>query len=173
MLFWLVSRLTMRTTVNVKEGEQLYMTYTYILSGTRSRQELLNKGKYFGCNCERCADPTELGTHFSSILCRKCKGGIIVPKQPLGKYFCNNFTYHIGAKNKGFGFLFFRWSVWMEMPAMRFYNTQLGRQYGHYNNRKRNICITRARNFHRKHKIVRKCFEQIQQNFASKSLLAG
>lgn len=77
-------RLTMRTTVNVKEGEQLFMTYTYILSGTRSRQDLLSKGKFFSCNCERCSDPTELGTHFSSILCRKCQGGVIVPDRPLG-----------------------------------------------------------------------------------------
>lgn len=74
----------MRTTVNVKEGEQLYTTYTYVLSGTRARRDLLNEGKFFECSCERCSDPTELGTHFSSILCRKCKGGIIVPNQPLG-----------------------------------------------------------------------------------------
>lgn len=88
----------MRTTVNVKEGEQLYMTYTYILSGTRSRQQLLNKGKYFGCSCERCADPTELGTHFSSILCRKCKGGIIVPKQPLGTISVTNARSKLAEK---------------------------------------------------------------------------
>lgn len=80
----LCGRLTMRTAVNVKEGEQLFITYTYILSGTQARQELLRKGKFFSCKCERCIDPTELGTHFSSILCQKCEGGAIVSTNPLG-----------------------------------------------------------------------------------------
>lgn len=78
-------RLVMRTTVNVKEGEQLYITYTYILSGTHVRQEVLKKGKFFSCKCERCQDPTELNTNFDSILCRKCEGGVIVSTNPLGK----------------------------------------------------------------------------------------
>lgn len=30
-------------------------------------------GKYFVCECKRCADPTELGTHMSSIACPNCK----------------------------------------------------------------------------------------------------
>lgn len=77
----------MRTTGNVKEGGQLYTTYTYILSGTQARQEMLRKGKFFSCKCERCLDPTELGTHFSSILCRKCDNGVIVSSNPLGKFF--------------------------------------------------------------------------------------
>lgn len=76
----------MRTTVNVKQGEQLFTTYTYILSGTQARQELLSKSKFFSCKCERCFDPTELGTNFSSILCRKCDGGVIVSTNPLGRF---------------------------------------------------------------------------------------
>lgn len=75
----------MRTTVNVKEGEELFTTYTYILSGTQARQEMLRKGKFFSCKCARCTDPTELNTHFSSILCRNCDGGIIVSTNPLGE----------------------------------------------------------------------------------------
>lgn len=47
--------------------------------GTFERQEHLREGKYFECDCDRCSDPTELGTHLSSILCTKCKTGYVNP----------------------------------------------------------------------------------------------
>lgn len=78
-------RLVMRTTVNVKKGEELYTTYTHILYSTRERQKHLRDGKFFTCSCQRCTDPTELGTHFSSLLCKKCDDGAIVSKNPLGR----------------------------------------------------------------------------------------
>ncbi|CAG7822316.1 unnamed protein product, partial [Allacma fusca] len=33
--------------------------------------------KYFECSCNRCKDPTELGTHLSSLMCQKCKKGAV------------------------------------------------------------------------------------------------
>lgn len=75
----------MRTTVNVKKGAELFTTYTHILHSTRDRQKHLRDGKFFICSCKRCTDPTELGTHFSSLLCKKCNDGTIVSKNPLGK----------------------------------------------------------------------------------------
>lgn len=47
------------------------------LKGTAERQENLMCGKYFHCKCQRCRDPTELGTHMSSIYCPDCKIGIV------------------------------------------------------------------------------------------------
>lgn len=47
-----------------------YCSYT---QGTAARQEHLYEGKYFVCHCARCTDPTELGTHLSSVLCQRCK----------------------------------------------------------------------------------------------------
>lgn len=44
----------------------------YPLQGTAARREHLWVGKYFRCQCPRCLDPTELGTHFSSLLCPAC-----------------------------------------------------------------------------------------------------
>lgn len=43
------------------------------MQGTAARQEHLLEGKYFVCHCARCSDPTELGTHLSSLRCQKCK----------------------------------------------------------------------------------------------------
>lgn len=48
------------------------------------RRQYLKEAKYFVCGCSRCADPTELGTHLSSLKCLgsdelPCEGGIQVP----------------------------------------------------------------------------------------------
>lgn len=77
---------TVRASVAVKEGEQLYSSYTYSLWPTLVRREFLKESKYFDCKCERCADPSELGTNLSSLKCQKCDNGIIRSSDPLGKY---------------------------------------------------------------------------------------
>ncbi|XP_061397830.1 uncharacterized protein LOC133333529 [Musca vetustissima] len=40
--------------------------------GTDERRQILREGKYFHCTCERCEDPTELGSHMSSFICSAC-----------------------------------------------------------------------------------------------------
>lgn len=64
----------------------LAASYTYTSDGTFTRQEHLRAGKFFTCHCDRCLDPTELGTDFSSIRCRKCNQpeAMIVSTNPLG-----------------------------------------------------------------------------------------
>ncbi|XP_055626230.1 SET domain-containing protein SmydA-8-like isoform X2 [Toxorhynchites rutilus septentrionalis] len=64
------------TTVPVKMGEMLHNNYTRSLFGTYERQTHLREGKYSSCTCERCLDPTELGTHLSSIRCTECDEGL-------------------------------------------------------------------------------------------------
>jgi hypothetical protein len=93
----------LRASTAIKKGEILYATYTYTLNGTADRQQHLLEGKYFQCNCERCLDPTEYGTHFSSLKCQKCLLGLIVASDPLGKQFNENFldnnkyNFHISS----------------------------------------------------------------------------
>lgn len=43
--------------------------YTHMLWTTQARKEHLLNTKYFSCQCPRCADPTELGTHISALRC--------------------------------------------------------------------------------------------------------
>lgn len=52
------------TTTEIKKDESIFACYTFTLSTTHCRQRHLQKSKYFTCNCERCLDPTELGTHL-------------------------------------------------------------------------------------------------------------
>lgn len=78
------SRMHIRATTEISKGSQLYSCYTYTLNGTMDRQQHLMEGKYFRCHCERCLDPTELDTHFSSMKCRECLYGDVDSSNPLG-----------------------------------------------------------------------------------------
>ncbi|KAK7070559.1 hypothetical protein SK128_024936, partial [Halocaridina rubra] len=40
------------------------------------------KSKFFACGCQRCCDPTELASNYSTLRCSKCKGDLL-PTDPL------------------------------------------------------------------------------------------
>lgn len=48
------------------------------------------KGKYFRCECARCIDPTELGTHLSSLKCQSCQIGCLIQMNGQSKWTCLN-----------------------------------------------------------------------------------
>ncbi|KAI5638448.1 hypothetical protein NE865_08913 [Phthorimaea operculella] len=72
-----------RAAVPIKSGEPLHLCYTYALWSTLIRREYLLESKFFNCECPRCADPTELGTHLSTLKCQKCDNGVILSTNPL------------------------------------------------------------------------------------------
>nr|XP_026495920.1 SET domain-containing protein SmydA-8 [Vanessa tameamea] len=72
-----------RAAVPIKTAEILHLSYTHILSPTLIRREHLLESKFFNCECPRCADPTELGTHLSTLKCNKCDDGLILSTNPL------------------------------------------------------------------------------------------
>ncbi|XP_031841457.1 SET domain-containing protein SmydA-8 [Nomia melanderi] len=76
-------RVRLRTTVRIPPGGELYGSYTHSLLPTMLRREHLLEGKHFACACQRCADPTELGTHMSSLKCNKCDNGIVLSLDSL------------------------------------------------------------------------------------------
>lgn len=80
-------KITLRSGRLIKAGEHLSIMYTDMLWGTAMRQHHLSTNKYFRCKCERCLDPTELGTQFSSMKCMgdigKTCGGTLLPKNPV------------------------------------------------------------------------------------------
>lgn len=55
------------------------------LQGTLKRREHLHETKFFWCCCKRCKDPTELGTHASTLLCPKCTNGFILSTDSLNQ----------------------------------------------------------------------------------------
>ena len=77
-------RCRVRAVRRIRKGEEICDTYTATLSNTASRRKSLKETKYFYCGCARCADPSELGSHFSTLVCRvqDC-GGYILCQDPL------------------------------------------------------------------------------------------
>lgn len=77
-------RMTVRAAVDIQVGQMITTSYTFTLDGTQRRRTHLKETKFFDCHCERCCDPTELGTHLSSVACPKCNGQqFTVPEDPL------------------------------------------------------------------------------------------
>ncbi|KAH1025142.1 SET domain-containing protein SmydA-8 [Dendroctonus ponderosae] len=79
-------KITFRAALHIKQGDHITTTYTNILWGTQERRKHLKETKYFACSCQRCRDPTELGTFFSALIClgtteEPCKG-IQLPVNP-------------------------------------------------------------------------------------------
>lgn len=89
-------KVRMRSGRMIKKGEHLSIMYTHMLWGTHIRQEHLLTNKYFTCKCDRCIDPTEIGTNFSAMKCigdiGKSCGGTLLPKNPIditSEWFCD------------------------------------------------------------------------------------
>lgn len=72
-------RISVQAAEDISQGCPVLINYTHTLWGTRARSIQLTTCKMFTCKCQRCLDPTELGTHLSSLHCLSCKGGMMVP----------------------------------------------------------------------------------------------
>ncbi|KAH8401492.1 hypothetical protein KR009_005858 [Drosophila setifemur] len=64
--------------VPLQPGDIIYNSYTNPLMGTSQRQHQLRLSRRLECTCSRCLDPTEMGTHMSSMKCRECDEGYAV-----------------------------------------------------------------------------------------------
>lgn len=83
-------KLIVQAARDIKINEHLSTSYSHVLWGTQLRQQHLKETKYFTCKCERCKDPSELGTNFSSLRCLGTDelgpcNGLQMPIDPLAK----------------------------------------------------------------------------------------
>ena len=77
-------RCRVRAVRTIKKGEEICDTYTATLCNTHYRRKSLKQSKYFDCSCVRCADPSELGSHFSTLVCPSTDcGGYMLCQDPL------------------------------------------------------------------------------------------
>lgn len=56
-----------RAAIPIRKGDHICITYSDPMWGTANRQQHLMESKFFTCRCDRCTDPTELSTQFSSL----------------------------------------------------------------------------------------------------------
>lgn len=77
--------------VPLESGSIVYASYTNPLMGTSQRQHQLRLARHMECACSRCLDPTENGTHMSSMKCRECSDGYAVCQlSESGDWRCTN-----------------------------------------------------------------------------------
>ena len=77
-------RIQVFASTNIEPGQEI--TNKYIKSDKPSyiRRPLLRQKWFFDCYCSRCSDPTELGSHLSSLVCGKTRcDGAVVPIDSL------------------------------------------------------------------------------------------
>ena len=68
----------------IDDGQEITNQYMKSDKPTILRRPLLRQKWFFDCTCVRCSDPTECGSHLSSLICEKTKcGGPVVSSSPL------------------------------------------------------------------------------------------
>ncbi|XP_021942369.1 protein msta [Zootermopsis nevadensis] len=100
------------STVPIKKGEIICVTYTQTLWGTLERRAHLKQSKCFDCTCLRCSDATELGTYIGAINCSQCKksGGkrndkliSTSPLEPSAPWKCEVCSHTIPGRQMAWG----------------------------------------------------------------------
>jgi len=61
--------------VKIKAGEEITNQYHKPDKATFIRRQTMREKWFFDCSCARCMDPSELGSHYSSLLCPKLRCG--------------------------------------------------------------------------------------------------
>lgn len=95
-------KVSVKAARDIKNGESLSTSYTHVLWPTSVRQQHLKDTKYFTCSCERCNDPTELGTHFATLRCigsdeSACNGFQV--QTSSDEYSCNKCPIKVSMEN--------------------------------------------------------------------------
>ncbi|XP_064539705.1 SET domain-containing protein SmydA-8 isoform X2 [Drosophila montana] len=90
----------LRTSRVVRDQEPLTLSYAYTLQGTLKRRSFIQGGKLFWCQCQRCADPRELGSDCSALVCKSCQLGSMRATSPLDQsadWACDRCAHRLGA----------------------------------------------------------------------------
>ena len=76
--------LIVRTAVALEAGDPMHVTYTGTTIPLWERKSCLKNNYFFTCECTRCCDPTEMGTHFSNPRCPECYVRFMQPQTWVG-----------------------------------------------------------------------------------------
>ena len=73
------SRLKVVAALRIKKGSAVTNNYARAIDTNWTRRVALMENKCFLCECRRCQDPAELGSHVSSLVCGDCEAGHLQP----------------------------------------------------------------------------------------------
>ena len=77
------NRLKVVAALRIKKGSAVSNNYARSIDTSWTRRVNLLDNKCFLCQCSRCSDPAELGSHVSSLRCEKCETGDLLPQDTL------------------------------------------------------------------------------------------
>ena len=94
-------RMVVRAATHIKEGEEVTTQYRGPNTGNVLRRLEFPRNWMFDCCCERCSDPTELGTHASTLKCPKCDQPQLYPRDSHvdSPWQCRNCPYQEPAQS--------------------------------------------------------------------------
>ena len=94
-------RISVQAQTDIKQGEEIVINYTTFIMGTAPRRRKLLRNWYFSCSCPRCRDPTELGSHLSSLVCPKCDLAMtqVEPLDPDSPWRCPRHSFSFSAEH--------------------------------------------------------------------------
>ena len=96
----------LRAQTGVARGEEVTVRYLPALMGSARRRMRIRKNWGFDCDCARCGDPTELGTHVGATRCAQCScatgAGAVerTEKAALVEYMRKSLANKFGAKEE-------------------------------------------------------------------------
>ena len=81
-------RIIVRATVPITKGTRITLNHVAPVWGTMKRRFHIVQTRFRSCSCERCMDPSELGTFASGIFCRKCpkQEGVLLPENSMDDF---------------------------------------------------------------------------------------
>lgn len=91
-------QLVVAASVDIEAGDHIATSYVDPFWGVRARKAYLSTFKYFECHCSRCTDMTDLNTHLSSVICRLCHKGLVIPSYDVtSNWKCDSCTASFDA----------------------------------------------------------------------------
>jgi len=64
--------LALQAKVKIEAGDEFTISYISTLQGNIKRKRKLKEKWFFDCACDRCSDPSEMGSNVSTLLCKIC-----------------------------------------------------------------------------------------------------
>lgn len=94
-------RLVVRAVKPIKAGEEITTQYRGPNTGNVLRRPEFPSNWMFECRCERCEDPTELGTHASTLRCVECDQPSLYPRdsEQDSDWLCRACNYQESAQS--------------------------------------------------------------------------
>ena len=73
------NNVVLRAQKPIKKGEEITIQYISFMYGHLRRRKDIKACWFFDCNCQRCLDPTEMGSFMSAVRCldENCDGDVV------------------------------------------------------------------------------------------------